>query len=245
MNFHRFVQFLFFRQWDDLREVARSAGIRLIGDIPIFVAGDSADVWANADQFLLDARRRPKVVAGVPPDFFSSSGQLWGNPLYDWPAMRRNGYAWWIRRFRAAARQADVIRLDHFRGFCGFYAIPSHHTDARRGKWMPGPGMDLFAVARKKLGALPFIAEDLGEITPDVATLRDQMGLPGMRILQFGLSDNSQSSFLPHNYERNCIAYTGTHDNDTSRGWFNSLGAKEATRALRMPSANPLTWCRK
>jgi len=236
---HRFVQFLFFRQWDQLRAAARSLGVKLIGDIPIFVADDSADVWAHADQFLLDARRRPKVVAGVPPDYFSRTGQLWGNPLYDWPAMRRDGYAWWIARFRAAARLADVIRLDHFRGFCGYYAVPAHHSDARRGKWMKGPGRKLFDAVEKKLGALRFIAEDLGEITPDVFALRDALGLPGMRILQFGLGDGPESTFLPHNYERNSVAYTGTHDNDTSRGWYDALPTGQAARTRRYAACSP------
>ena len=169
----------------------------------------------------------------MPPDFFSKTGQLWGNPLYDWAAMRRDGYAWWTARFKAMTRLSDVIRLDHFRGFCGFYAVPRHHTDARRGRWIKGPGADFFAAVRKKMGDLPFIAEDLGEITPDVIALRDEMGLPGMKILQFGLGEPPESTFLPHNYTPVSIAYTATHDNDTSRGWFESLPAKKAALALK------------
>jgi 4-alpha-glucanotransferase len=214
----RFGQFLFFRQWAELRHRARERGIRLIGDVPIFVAPDSADVWANPRLYLLDSTLRPRVVAGVPPDYFSRTGQLWGNPHYDWEAMRATGYAWWAARLRATLELVDVIRLDHFRGFCAAWQVPAGEKTAIKGEWTPGPGADLFAALTSKLGDLPLIAEDLGEITPDVYELRDALGLPGMKILQFAF-DKPENKFLPHNYIANCVAYTGTHDNDTTRGW--------------------------
>ena len=216
---YAFGQFLFFRQWHELRQHAKDRGIRLIGDVPIFVAPDSADVWANPRGYLLDANLRPLVVAGVPPDYFSRTGQLWGNPHYDWEAMRQDGYAWWIARVRAALELVDVIRLDHFRGFCAAWQVPASETTAEVGEWVPGPGVDLFLHLRSKLGDLPLIAEDLGEITPDVFELRDDLGLPGMKIIQFAF-DDPKNKFLPHNYVPNCVAYTGTHDNDTTRGWY-------------------------
>jgi 4-alpha-glucanotransferase len=219
---HQFVQFLLFRQWHALREYARSRGIRLIGDVPIFVSFDSADVWANPRLFLLDASLRPRVVAGVPPDYFSPTGQLWGNPLYDWDALRQTGYAWWVARLRGAFELADVVRLDHFRGFCAAWHVPAEEPTAVRGRWVPGPGGDLFERLQEALGGLPFIAEDLGEITPDVYELRDRFRLPGMKVLQFAF-DKPTNPFLPHNYPQSCVAYTGTHDNDTSRGWYSTL----------------------
>ena len=217
-----FGQFLFFRQWAGLRRHAKARGIGLIGDAPIFVSGDSADVWANPKLFLLDDALRPTVVAGVPPDYFSPTGQLWGNPVYDWPAHRATGYEWWTRRLRATLDLVDIVRLDHFRGFCAAWHVPADHTTAVHGRWMPGPGADLFARLRSDLGDLPLIAEDLGDITPDVYALRDDYGLPGMKVLQFAF-DNPKNAFLPHNYTPNCVAYTGTHDNDTTRGWFAAL----------------------
>ena len=219
---HQFVQFLFFRQWNALREYARSRSVRLAGDVPIFVSFDSADVWANPRLFLLDSSHRPRVVAGVPPDYFSPTGQLWGNPLYDWDALRQSGYAWWIARLRGALELADVVRLDHFRGFCAAWHVPAEEPTAVRGRWVPGPGADLFERLQHALGGLPFIAEDLGEITPDVYELRDRFRLRGMKVLQFAF-DNPTNPFLPHNYPESCVAYTGTHDNDTSRGWYNAL----------------------
>jgi len=228
-----FYQFLFFKQWNALRMYANERGIRIIGDIPIFVAGDSADVWANPDLFSLDGDGNPTVVAGVPPDVFSNLGQLWGNPLYRWDEHKRTGYAWWIARLKATLGMVDIIRLDHFRGFAGYYAIPAGNDTAEHGEWKPGPGADFFHAVRSALGSeLPIIAEDLGIITPDVVAIREEFGLPGMRILQFGFS-GPDNPFLPRNYVRNCVAYTGTHDNDTSLGWLGAASQAEREFALR------------
>lgn len=227
---HEFRQFLFFRQWRALKAYANARGVKLIGDIPIFVAGDSADVWSRPAEFLLDERRRPKVVAGVPPDYFSKTGQLWGNPHYNWKAMKRSGYAWWIARVRATLRMVDVVRVDHFRGFEAAWQVPGGDATAQRGRWVKGPGVDLFDKLRAALGPLPIIAEDLGLITPAVDALRTRFNFPGMRILQFAFGGASENRFLPHHYERNTIVYTGTHDNDTTRGWFATASRKE--RAL-------------
>jgi 4-alpha-glucanotransferase len=221
-----FGQFLFFQQWEALRRHARERGIQLIGDVPIFVAPDSADVWANPQGYLLDQNLRPRVVAGVPPDYFSRTGQLWGNPHYDWEAMRETGYAWWVARLRATLELVDLVRLDHFRGFLAAWQVPAGEQTAVNGKWVHGPGEDLFARLRVDLGGLPFIAEDLGEITPDVYALRDALGLPGMKVLQFAF-DKPTNPFLPHNYPANCVAYTGTHDNDTTRGWYATVSPSE------------------
>ena len=224
---HRFGQFLFFRQWRRLREYAHGRGVRLIGDLPIFVAGDSADVWANPELFLLDQRRRPAVVAGVPPDYFSATGQLWGNPLYDWKALKKAGYAWWAARVRAALEEVDLVRLDHFRGFEAYWEVPAGQPTAEKGRWVKGPADDLFKALRADLGHLPLIAEDLGLITPEVEALRTRLQLPGMRILQFGFGGAFEERFLPHNFERNTVVYTGTHDNDTTLGWYQNLTRKE------------------
>jgi 4-alpha-glucanotransferase len=229
---HKFRQFLFFRQWSALKNHANSLGIHLIGDLPIFISIDSADVWANPRLFLLDRQRRPKVVAGVPPDYFSATGQLWGNPLYDWEALQKTGYAWWVDRLRSTLAQVDLVRLDHFRGFEAYWEIPAGNPTAEIGRWVPGPGADLFKVLRRALagrGRLPLIAEDLGVITPPVEALRRQFHLPGMVILQFGFGGAFEARFLPHNYERNSVVYTGTHDNDTTRGWYEHLTDRERT----------------
>jgi 4-alpha-glucanotransferase len=228
----QFIQFLFFRQLDALRRHARQRSVQMIGDLPIFISADSSDVWANPQLFQLDRQRRPKAVAGVPPDYFAKTGQRWGNPLYDWDAMRRDGYAWWIERAKGALAQADLVRLDHFRGFSAYWRIPAHHPTAERGRWIPAPGRELFAALRRELHGLPFIAEDLGMITPDVESLRDEFGLPGMRVLQFAFG-GGDSPFLPHNYIRNTIAYTGTHDNDTTAGWFAQLSRNERAAVVR------------
>lgn len=220
---HQFVQFLFFRQLHWLRNFAAERGVHLIGDLPIFVSYHSADVWANPHLFLLDKNRRPTCVAGVPPDHFCKTGQRWGNPLYNWRAMQKAGYGWWIRRFTAALRQASVVRIDHFRGFAAFWQIPSSERTAERGKWVNAPGLELFKAVAAHLNGLPFIAEDLGLITPDVIALRQALALPGMRILQFAFGSGPGNPHLPHNYEPNAVAYTGTHDNDTSAGWFAAL----------------------
>jgi len=218
-----YEQFLFFRQLDALRRHAKSKGVKLIGDLPIFVSPESADVWTNPHLFLLDRDRRPKVVAGVPPDYFSKTGQRWGNPLYDWKAMQQEGYRWWIQRIRATLDQVDLVRIDHFRGFAASWHVPAHLPTAEKGRWVKTPGRELFEVLHKELGELPFIAEDLGLITPDVERLRDELGLPGMRVLQFAFGDGADNPFLPHRYVRNTVVYTGTHDNDTTAGWYREL----------------------
>jgi 4-alpha-glucanotransferase len=228
---------LFFRQWQQLRAYANERGIKIIGDIPIFIAYDSADAWANPDLFYLDENSLPAVVAGVPPDYFSATGQLWGNPLYHWRVHKQTGYAWWLARFRSVLKFVDIVRLDHFRGFAGYYEIPYGAPTAETGQWRSGPGQDFFRTVSRELtgsedGMLPIIAEDLGVITPDVVELRDSFSLPGMRILQFGFTSPADP-FLPHNYVKNCIAYTGTHDNDTALGWYATAPEEERRFALR------------
>jgi 4-alpha-glucanotransferase len=229
VGLHQFHQFLFFCQWRELKAYAHDHGVRLIGDIPIFVSSDSADVWANPDLFWLDDQGRPTVVAGVPPDYFSKTGQLWGNPLYNWQKLKETGYAWWIARVRATLDQVDVVRLDHFRGFEAYWEIPAGMPTAEIGQWVKGPGADLFETMREALGTLPLIAEDLGVITPEVEALREDLCLPGMRILQFAFGGASEHRFLPHNYEHNTVVYTGTHDNDTTIGWYRTLTPEERT----------------
>jgi len=218
-----FAQFLVFRQTQRLKIHARAKRVRLIGDLPFFVSADSSDVWAHPELFLLDEHRRPRFVAGVPPDYFSALGQLWGNPLYNWEVLRQRGYGWLIDRLRSLLSHVDLIRLDHFRGFAAAWHVPTGAPDARSGEWLPGPGADFFRAAERELGTLPFIAEDLGLITPDVGALRDQFQLPGMRILQFAFDGHQDNPYLPANYVRNTVAYTGTHDNPTTRGWFEGL----------------------
>jgi 4-alpha-glucanotransferase len=229
----QFTQYLFFRQWARLRAYCREKGIKIIGDIPIFVAHDSADVWSHPDLFKLDALGRPVVVAGVPPDYFSRTGQLWGNPIYDWERMREDDFGWWVERVRAALRFVDIIRVDHFRGFAAFWEIPGGDQTAERGRWVFAPGSELFRAIKEALGRLPIIAEDLGFITPDVIQLRDEFDFPGMRIFQFAFSSDLTNKDLPHNYVRNAVAYTGTHDNDTAVGWY----ASEAGGASSVRSA--------
>lgn len=227
IRFHQFCQWVFDRQWHEVRAYANQRGIRILGDIPIFVAYDSADVWAHQDLFALDAKGRPTVIAGVPPDYFSETGQRWGNPLYKWDVIAKQDYAWWIARFKKSFALYDVIRIDHFRGFEAYWEIPASEETAINGTWRPGPGAALFRAVEKALGgALPIVAEDLGEITPAVEALRDDLGYPGMKILQFAF-DLPENPFLPHNHRPNCVVYTGTHDNDTTRGWFNQLADSE------------------
>jgi 4-alpha-glucanotransferase len=218
-----FAQFLLFRQGARLKEHARARGVRLIGDLPFFVSPDSSDVWANPELFILDELRRPRFLAGVPPDYFSTQGQLWGNPVYHWEALRQTGYRWCIDRFRALLAHVDVIRLDHFRGFAGAWHIPAGAPTAQTGQWVSGPGADFFAVVEKELGGLPFIAEDLGLITPDVRALLDRFHLPGTKVLQFAFDGHADNPYLPENYNFNAVVYTGTHDNNTTRGWFDEL----------------------
>ena len=227
LRFWQFVQWCFFAQWREVKAYANSRGIRLIGDLPIFVAHHSADCWANRALFQLDAQFEPQVVAGVPPDFFSATGQRWGNPLYDWAAMQRDGFAWWIARTKHELARADLVRVDHFRGFAGYWEIAASCPTAIDGRWVPAPGQALFEALRDAIGELPVIAEDLGVITPDVEALRDGFDLPGMKILQFAFSGDALHAFLPHNFTPNCCVYTGTHDNDTALGWWQGATPRE------------------
>ena len=241
---HKFRQFLFFRQWAGLKAYARRQGIRLIGDMPIFVASDSADVWTYPELFRLDHRRRPLVVAGVPPDYFSRTGQLWGNPVYAWDVHRQTGFAWWTRRLRAALDMVDLVRLDHFRGFEAAWEVPAECLTAETGHWIKGPGAELFRAAQQQIGSLALIAEDLGVITPDVDALRLAFGWPGMRVMQFAFGGAPEERFLPHNHERNTVVYTGTHDNDTALGWCEGLTSEEL-RFLRRycpPTGDDVAW---
>jgi 4-alpha-glucanotransferase len=219
-EFHSFMQWQFFSQWRALKSHANERGIQILGDIPIFVAYDSADVWANRDLFALDDDGNPTVVAGVPPDYFSATGQLWGNPLYRWDEIASRGYRWWIERFRATLTLVDIARIDHFRGFAAYWEVPAGEATAINGRWAPGPGVALFDAVRDALGSLPIIAEDLGVITPDVEALRDGLGFPGMKVLQFAFGGDPDDQYLPHNYPPRCVVYTGTHDNDTTLGWW-------------------------
>ena len=241
---HKFFQFLFFKQWFELKAYCNERGINIIGDIPIFVARDSADVWTNPDQFKLDADGIPTVVAGVPPDYFSATGQFWGNPLYNWERMMADGFRWWIERVRATLQTVDIARIDHFRGFAACWEIPGGDMTAERGRWVDVPGNELFTAIKNALGDLPIIAEDLGVITPDVERLRDGFGFPGMRILQFGFSSDTKNIDLPHNYHQNVVVYTGTHDNDTTVGWFNSVAGAGSTRTGAQIEAER-TFCTK
>jgi len=226
IRFHEYIQWLFFAQWAAVRETAHARGIRIMGDVPIYVAGDSADVWVNREIFQLDEHGEPTVVAGVPPDYFSETGQRWGNPLYRWDLLRETNYRWWVARVRAALQFADVLRVDHFRGFAAYWEIPAAEPTAINGRWMPGPGRDLFDAIRAALGELPIVAEDLGFITPEVHELRKAIGVPGMKILQFAFAQNN-SAHLPHSYDPATVVYTGTHDNDTARGWYEEASAEE------------------
>lgn len=225
---HKFLQFLFFQQWLALKQYANERGILVIGDIPIFVAFDSADVWANPDLFYLNEDGSPSVVAGVPPDYFSETGQRWGNPLYRWDRIAENDYAWWAARLQMTFTQADIVRIDHFRGFEGYWEIPATEPTAMIGRWVKGPGAGFFEAMARKLGQLPIIAEDLGVITPEVRAIRDRFDFPGMKILQFAFGGERNSAFLPHTFSHNCVVYTGTHDNETIIGWYRN--ASEAER---------------
>jgi 4-alpha-glucanotransferase len=227
----KILQFLFHHQWSALRRAAKERGISIIGDIPIFVAHDSADVWCHPELFYLDDKGQPTVIAGVPPDYFSTIGQRWGNPLYRWDLHEKSGFSWWIHRLRSTFQLYDIVRIDHFRGFAANWEIPASETTAVRGHWAPGPGRKLFDAAQKALGNLPIIAEDLGVITPDVDALRDALGYPGMRILQFAFGDDAKAAtFRPESYPANCVVYTGTHDNDTTVGWYRSEAGQDSTR---------------
>ena len=232
IDFWQAVQYLFFRQWAALKKYANSKGVRMIGDLPIYVAADSVDVWASPQEFQLDENLTPIEVAGCPPDGFSATGQLWGNPLYDWDAMRRTGYDWWVRRIRHLSELLDILRIDHFRGFAGYYAIPYGSPDACGGRWRPGPGMDLFRTIEARLGKREIIAEDLGFLTEDVYRLLGESGFPGMKVLEFAFDSRDGGNYLPHDYPRNCVAYTGTHDNEPVMGWFETAAPADTARAV-------------
>lgn len=233
INLQKFQQFLFYKQWLELKKYANERDIRIIGDVPIFVAYDSADVWANPDLYLLDQDGKVTHVAGVPPDYFSKTGQRWGNPLYRWDVMRGDNFAWWVYRLKMALTQVDIVRIDHFRGFEAYWEIPAEEPTAEVGRWVNGPGPEFFEFMEDRLGQLPIIAEDLGVITPEVVALRRRFNFPGMKILQFAFGGERNSSFLPHNFGRNYVVYTGTHDNETTLGWYESAAQDEQDHMRR------------
>ncbi len=233
ISFHQFVQYVFFKQWEEVKFYANRNGIRIIGDMPIYVSRDSADVWANPDIFLLDEQKNPTHISGVPPDYFSKTGQLWGNPLYDWEELEKTNFQWWLKRFEINFKLFDKVRLDHFRGFAGFWAVPFGEKTAVNGEWLEAKGDKLFATALKQFDSLPFFAEDLGVITEDVVALREKFNFAGMKILQFAFnSEKNDNDFLPHNFSKNCIVYTGTHDNDTTKSWFETISKKTKKHVL-------------
>ena len=239
------VQYLFYRQWRELKRYANDAGVSIIGDLPIYVALDSADVWANPGQFQLDGELRPTEISGVPPDYFCADGQLWGNPLYDWEQMTREGYPWWMERIAHQCEIYDMLRIDHFRGFEGYYAIPYGDDTARNGHWREGPGMDFFRAMERRVGRPPIIAEDLGFLTDGVRRLLKDTGFPGMKVLEFAFDSREDSDYLPHNYDRHCVVYTGTHDNSTILGWMASAAPEDvafATDYLRLTKAEGYHW---
>ena len=245
IGYHQFLQFIFTKQFTMLKAYANENNVKIIGDIPIFVALDSSDCWANTDLFLLDKDGNPTGVAGVPPDYFSEDGQLWGNPLYDWSAMKKTGYAWWVKRIQAALAFCDVVRIDHFRGFEAYWQVPYGAKTARNGAWMPGPGKDLFEVIKQQLGDLPIIAEDLGVITPEVEELRDDFALPGMKVIQFGFGGDDDNEHLPHNFlTSHAVVYTGTHDNDTTTGWYETAmpEIQDQVRRYLSVSGEDIAW---
>lgn len=256
INMQEFLQFIFFDQWCALKNYCRQKNIRIMGDLPIYVAHDSADVWMHPEYFWLDDDGNAEKIAGVPPDYFSATGQLWGNPIYRWNRMAIDGYSWWIERFRSAFRIFDMLRVDHFRGFEAYWEVPGNENTAQNGKWIKGPGEELFATVEAKLGPLPILAENLGVITPEVEAIRHRFGFPGMAILQFAFGNDPQGpSFRPHNYPRNVVAYTGTHDNDTIVGWWTSRPGegsvrtaedireeRELTRDYLHPNGEEINW---
>lgn len=229
IEFYMFLQLMFYRQWTNLKEYANGKNIKIIGDIPIYVAEDSSDIWSNNKLFVLDKNLIPQKVAGCPPDEFSKTGQLWGNPVYNWEELKNENYKWWIERVRASLKLFDVIRIDHFRGFESYWSIPYGDETAVNGKWEKGPGIDVFNAIKNELGEIEVIAEDLGFITEEVRNLLNQCNYPGMKVLQFAFDPKGDSEYLPHNYEKNSVVYTGTHDNDTIKGWFNSISEEERT----------------
>ncbi len=229
-EFHKFLQYEFFKQWTALKAYANSKGVKIVGDMPIYVAYDSVEVWGNPKQFLLNDDLSRKVVAGVPPDYFSADGQLWGNPIYDWDYMKSTDYEWWVMRMAMAMKLYDIVRIDHFRAFADYYVIPSDRTDAKVGAWISGPGMELFNTIKTKLNDPAIIAEDLGELHECVYRLVKETGFPGMKVMQFSFDGNPNNPFYYTNYPKNCVAYTGTHDNDTTRGWFEKFDDKDLVR---------------
>ncbi len=233
-----YIQYLFFRQWEDLRSYAHEKGIGIIGDLPIYVAMDSADVWADPRAFQLDERNVPAEVAGVPPDYFTADGQLWGNPLYDWDAMKADGYTWWIRRIAGASRLYDILRIDHFRGLESYWAVPYGETTAKTGRWVKGPGMDLIGVLTERFPNIQFIAEDLGYLTPEVRQLLEDSGLPGMKVLEFAFDSREAANYLPHTYPRHCVCYAGTHDNATLMGWKDEAAPADIAMARQYLGLN-------
>ena len=238
IQFQYFLQYTFFKQWKALRSYANEKGVRIIGDVPIYVPLDSADVWANPKLFLLDQSRRPELVAGCPPDSFSADGQRWGNPIYDWAEMKRTGYDWWLRRLQAAAEMYDVVRLDHFRGFESYWAIPAREQTAIRGHWCQGPGMDFIHAVRRTFPELPFIAEDLGFVTPQVRKLQEDSGYPGMKILQFAFDSREAGDYMPHSYKENSVCYSGTHDNLTLKQWLCEAAQADVEKAKQYLGLN-------
>ena len=238
VDFHRFQQFIFFRQWFRLKAYANSKGVRIIGDIPLYVSLDSADVWANQDLFQLDEDGKPMQVGGVPPDYFSETGQLWGNPVFDWDRLEKRDFDWWLVRMSFNLKMFDQVRVDHFRGLELFWSIAAEAETAIIGEWLPAKGHELFVKIKQQFGNMNIIAEDLGIITPEVEKLRDDFGLPGMKVLQFAFGSDAENTNLPHNYHSNFIVYTGTHDNDTTLGWFNSIEKKERKMLRRYITGN-------
>jgi len=238
IHFQQFIQYLFFKQWYALKVYANEHNVKIIGDIPIYVAMDSVDTWANPELFQFDEHKMPVCVGGCPPDYFSETGQLWGNPIFNYEAMQADGFAWWIDRLRSNLELYDLIRVDHFRGFAGYWSIPYGETTAINGEWITGPGKELFYAIKNALGEIPIIAEDLGLITPDVIELRDHFNLPGMKILQFAFDSSEANDYIPHNYIKNCIVYTGTHDNDTVVGWFEKATEQDRNYVLNYLNAD-------
>ena len=243
--FYKMLQYLFYKQWWSLKEYVNGKGIEIVGDVPIYVAGDSADVWANPSQFYLDENLNPIDVAGCPPDAFSADGQLWGNPLFRWAVMKKDNYEWWTKRIKAVSKLYDVVRIDHFRGFDSYYAIPAKDTTAKNGEWRQGPGMDLFKTLKRRLGKLNIIVEDLGFLTPSVLKLVADSGFPGMKVVQFAFDSREGSNYLPHTYPTNCVVYTGTHDNDTIMGWMKTApkaSVKFAKEYLNLTKEEGYNW---
>jgi 4-alpha-glucanotransferase len=243
VHYSRFLQYIFFDQWFALKSYANGKGIYLFGDIPLYVSYNSSDVWSNQSLFLLDETRQPTLVGGVPPDYFSETGQLWGNPLFDWDRMKQQGYEWWMARMHFNLRLYDLVRIDHFRGLESFWAIPAGEKTAIHGSWMKANGDEMLQLLRHQIGSLPIVAEDLGLITPEVDQLRKKFNLPGMKVLQFAFSDEADNTHLPHNHASDFVAYSGTHDNDTTIGWLNSLKKEEMQKVKEyLGHENPDVW---